>query len=300
MTRREPAGSVRHFARYQALGNDYLVIDPEELGLDVTPTAAQLLCDRHLGLGADGVLVGPLNEVEPDRPVRLSIFNPDGTACGKSGNGLRIFALHVAARYPVGEEFVLRTVAGDCAVRVLDLDAGLVRVDMGPPSFDARDIPILGEQGPVLSRPLLVGGRELTVTCVHNGNPHTVVLLPEISAALARELGPLIAGHPRFPARTNVQFLRVADRGTVDIEVWERGAGYTLASGAGACAAVSCAYELGLVDRTVQVRMPGGTVEVEIGADGSVGMTGIAEQIAVGEFAPAFRRRLAGTAAVPR
>jgi len=290
---------VSHFARYQALGNDYLVIDPAEVGVEVTGAAARLLCDRHFGLGADGLLVGPLDPVEPGRPVRLSILNSDGTVCGKSGNGLRIFALHLAARYPVGADLVLRTVAGDCPVRVLDLDAGLVRVGMGPPSFDAADIPMLGEHGPVLARPLLVGGRELTVSCVHNGNPHTVVPVPEVSAGLARELGPLIAGHPRFPSRTNVQFLRVADRGTVDLEVFERGAGYTLASGASACAAVSAAYELGLVDRRVRVRMPGGEVEVEVGDGRSVSMTGTAEQVAVGELAPAFRRRLAATAAVP-
>jgi diaminopimelate epimerase len=289
---------VSHFARYHALGNDYLVVDPAVVGPDVAPPTARLLCDRHFGLGADGLLVGPLGPVEPGEPVRLAILNPDGTACGRSGNGLRIFALHLAVRHPVGSEFVLRTAAGDSPVRVLDLGTGLVRVGMGRPSFDAADIPLLGESGPVLARPLLVGARELTVSCVHNGNPHTVVPLPAVSAGFAREFGPRIAGHARFPDRTNVQFLHVVDRGTVDIEIWERGAGYTLASGASACAAVSAGYELGLVDRRVRVRMPGGAVEVEVDDDGSVSMTGAAEQIAEGEFAPAFRRRLAD-AAVP-
>jgi diaminopimelate epimerase len=280
------------YAKYHALGNDYLVVDPHQVDLELTPERVRLLCDRHFGIGADGVLAGPVGPVLAGRPVRLSLWNSDGTACETSGNGLRMFALYLAEHYLPDDEFVVRTPAGDAPLRILDLSTGLVRVGMGRPSLDAGDIPLLGAEGRAVALPLAVGGRELTVTCVHNGNPHTVVPLPAVSREVACELGPLVAGHPRFPDRTNVGFLRVLDRGTVEIEIWERGAGYTLASGSSSCAAAVAAHELGLVDRTVQVRMPGGRVEVGIGAGCDVSLTGTAEQVARGLFAPAFRRRL--------
>jgi diaminopimelate epimerase len=301
-TRVGPAGGAgrerTEFAKYQALGNDYLVVDPNRTGLPSTPQVARLLCDRHRGIGADGVLFGPNGPVQAGAPVGLRILNPDGSGCGKSGNGLRMFALYLAEHYLAENEFVIRTAAGDSPVQVLDFAAGLVRVGMGRPAFDAADIPLLGAHGPAIGQPLEVAGARLTVTCVHNGNPHTVVPLDEVSAAQAHALGPLVAGHPRLPDRSNVQFLRVLDRRTVQIEIWERGAGYTLASGSSSCAAASAAHALGLVDSAVEVRMPGGSVQVGIAADGTVSLTGGAEQVAVGTFAPAFRRRL-GLAPAP-
>ncbi|MDQ0810993.1 diaminopimelate epimerase [Streptomyces sp. B3I7] len=290
---------MHDFVKYQALGNDYLVVDPlriDLLGLPSAPTAARLLCDRHRGIGADGVLVGPLGAVRAGEPVVLRTFNPDGSPCGRSANGLRIFALYLSQHRGGGRDVVLRTHAGDTAVRIDDPAAGLVRVDMGRPSFEAADVPAPDLPGPVVDRVLEVSGRRLRVTCLNNGNPHTVVPLPEVSAALARELGPAIAGHPAFPERTNVQFLRVLDRGTVEIEIWERGAGYTLASGAGACAAVSAAHVLGLVDRAVRVRMPGGAVGTTVDPRGAVTLAGVVEQVAAGTLAPMFLDRLGAAA----
>ncbi|MEN3357028.1 MAG: diaminopimelate epimerase [Mycobacteriales bacterium] len=280
------------FAKYQALGNDYLVIDPSRINLPASAEIARLLCDRHLGIGADGVLFGPTGPVRVDRPIDLTIRNPDGSGCGRSGNGIRIFALYLAAHYLAGDEFTVRTAAGESPVRLLDRAAGLVRVGLGRPSFDAAGIPLLGATGPAIAAPLVVDGQPLTVTCVNNGNPHTVVATGELSAELARALGPRIAGHPRLPSRSNVQFMQVLDRRTVRIEIWERGAGYTLASGSSACAAASAAHALGLVDAAVEVRMPGGTVQVATGPDGAVSLTGTAEPVLVGRFAPAFRQRL--------
>lgn len=294
------------FYKYQAAGNDYLVIDPRHTDFPVTREAIRLICDRHLGIGADGVLHGPLEPPRPGVPVVLDLYNSDGSDCGRSGNGLRMFALHLAGQEPGawadGREFTLRTGAGDSSVRVLDLVAGRAEVGMGRPSFDAADLPLLQEDGttPYDGRavrvPLSVDGEKLTVTCVYNGNPHTVVPVDEPSAELARRLGPVIAGHARFPHRTNVQFMRMVNRSVMELEVFERGAGYVTASGASACAAVSAARELGLCERRVEVRMPGGGVEIAVAEDGRVTMTGDAEQVAAGSFAPALRARLDRTA----
>jgi diaminopimelate epimerase len=281
---------VTDFVKYQALGNDYLVVDPNLVLLTPTPQAIRLLCDRHLGVGADGVLLGPIGPVQANAPVRLRIFNPDGSECERSGNGLRMFALYLAQHYLACSEFAIRTVAGDArAVLHQDEAAGagsgsaVVSVEMGMPRFDAVD------------EPLPVGGREVRITAVHNGNPHAVVHGGDVpstpSAAVARELGPLIAGHERFPGRTNVQFLCVVDRATIRIEIWERGAGYTLASGSSGCAAASAAHHLGLVDRRVTVQMPGGQVLVDVGLDG-VTLTGPVEEVMTGTFAVPLRAAL--------
>lgn len=289
------------FVKYQALGNDYLVIDPQRidlLGLPSTAQAARLLCDRHFGVGADGILLGPVGAVRDGEPVVLRAFNSDGSVCGRSANGLRIFALYLSQYHQGARDVLIRTLAGDTAVRIEDLDEGIARVEMGRPTFEAADIPAQDLPGPVVTRPLDVAGRQLQVTCLNNGNPHTVVPLPEVSAALAHELGPLIAGHPAFPERTNVQFMRVLDRETVEIEIWERGAGYALASGSSACAAASAAHALGLVDHAVRVRMPGGVFETTIDAQGAVTLSGASEQVAAGFLAPRLRAHL-GLPAVP-
>ncbi len=280
------------FAKYQALGNDYIVVDPNHVALTPTPHAIRLLCDRHVGIGADGVLLGPVGPVEPGRPIMLRIFNSDGGECERSGNGLRIFTLYLAEHHRSDTEFVVRTVAGDCRTRLLAPDAGIVSVEMGTPRFDAADIPLQGVQGSVIGRPLVVDGRRLLVTCVNNGNPHTVVPIDELSMAMVIELGPQISSHERFPNGTNVQFMRVIDRTTVQIEIWERGAGYTLASGSSSCAAATAAHVLGMVDGHVTVRMPGGQIDVRIADDGAVTMTGAAEKVMVGRFSPALRAKL--------
>ncbi len=289
----QAGGSVINaFARYQALGNDYIVIDPHHADFSPRPQAVRLLCDRHFGVGGDGILFGPVGHVEQGRAVELRIFNSDGSECEKSGNGIRIFALYLANHYLKDDEFVIHTLAGDTPVRVQDFARGIIRAQMGRPLFDAADIPILDVRGPVIAQPLEAGGRALTVTCVNIGNPHTVVPLPEISAELAHELGPVIARHPRFPRGSNVQLLQVLDRRRIRIEIWERGAGYTLASGSSSCAAASAARALGLVGDAVEVKMPGGVIEIGFAADGTVTMTGSAQQIAVGQLAPGFRGQL--------
>ncbi|MFD7130606.1 diaminopimelate epimerase [Streptomyces sp. NPDC059894] len=273
------------FAKYQALGNDYLVIDPAHSEFTITSEVVRLLCDRHQGVGADGILVGPLGPPPLGDPVELSIFNSDGSPCEKSGNGLRMFALYLAEQYGLTEGAVLRTIAGDSQVDILDRVSGRVRAGMGKPSFDT--------EAPVH---LTAGSRQFTVTCLHLGNPHAVVVSDRVSPELAREFGPLLARHPSFPEAANVQFARVLDRRRIALEVWERGAGYTLASGSSACAAVAAAHRQGLVDDVVRAEMPGGAVDVTVAENGEITLTGEAEPVASGHFSAVFRARLRAAA----
>lgn len=285
------------FVKYQALGNDYLVVDAGRLGLPPGPALALELCDRHRGIGADGVLFGPAGPVLAGQPINVVTYNSDGSGCDRSVNGVRMFALHLAdqgmpGRTPAGLELVIRTPAGDSPVRIIDVEEGLVSVRLDPPSFDAAVVGVIGWSGSVADWQLAVAGEQWRLSCLDNGNPHAVVFVDELSEAQARELGPQFAGHPRFPQRVNVAFARVADEHTIDLQIYERGAGYTLASGSSSCAAASAARRLGRVADRVTVRMPGGAVEVSFDDNLRLNLTGPVEKVASGEFASPLRRRL--------
>lgn len=261
------------FRKYEALGNDYLVIDPRSCA--VPPPDAHFvrkLCDRRYGVGSDGVLYGPLRD--PDGH-RVRIFNPDGSEAEKSGNGMRIFARYLLdAGYVKGLDGVIVTAAGNAGFRYLDAGAKRIEVDMGAASFWSREIPVAGAEREVVDEELRVGGQLLSVSCVAVGNPHCVVWLEGATEHNVRRLGPLIESHAMFPKRVNVQFMEVVGRDRIRIKIWERGAGYTLASGSSSCAAASAARRLGLVDDGVRVEMPGGELDIQFDASGRVRMTG--------------------------
>jgi diaminopimelate epimerase len=271
------------FRKYHGLGNDYLVIDPAEFPFEPTPEAVRAVCDRNRGAGSDGILFGPLPESEGPT---LRIFNPDGSEAEKSGNGLRIFAWYLFERGLVeGREFPLRTKGGPVRAWILDPSAGLVRMDMGAPSFSA---PLGGE---IIDQEHAIGQESARITFVSMGNPHCVVTGLPPTEALARCLGPLVEHDPLFPARTNVQFLEALGPSEIRIEIWERGAGYTLASGSSSCAAAAAARRLGLVGDEVTVHMPGGILQVRF-ADGSAYLTGPVEKVFEGSFAQPLLRKL--------
>ncbi|HEX4729028.1 MAG TPA: diaminopimelate epimerase [Jatrophihabitans sp.] len=273
------------FTKYQALGNDYLVVDARRW--PAGPELARALCDRHYGVGADGVLFG--SQPAGTGPIPLQIRNSDGTPCDRSANGIRMYALQLAEQQPGRTEFIVRTAAGDTAVRLLG--SGRVSAELGRPRFEADGPPGLELAGAALRYQLDLAGETVQVTCVDNGNPHAVVFVDELDAERARRLGPLIASHPRFPERRNVEFVRVIDRAWIELEIVERGAGYTLASGSGACAAASAARRHGLVGDRVRVSMPGG--ELEVSFDGEqVSLAGPVEKVASGQFSAALRSRL--------
>lgn len=270
------------FAKYQALGNDYLVVEAGEFRDAPTPSGVRRLCDRHFGVGADGLLVPKSSSGA--RAFRLRIFNPDGSEAEKSGNGLRIFARYLWDRGAVGgAPFTVETLGGEVTCRVTE-DGRRVGVDMGRVSFRSREIPVAGPPREVLRERMTVDGHSVEYSAATIGNPHCVVSCDRVSEDLARALGPRIESDPRFPERANVQFLEVLDRANLRIEIWERGAGYTLASGTSSCAAAAVARRLDLCDAVVTVHMPGGALAIEISERFEVRMTGPVAAVATGEI----------------
>jgi diaminopimelate epimerase len=268
------------FFKYHALGNDYIVLNPADVGSRLTSSQIRLICHRNYGIGSDGILFGPSETSECDFAVR--IFNPDGSEAEKSGNGLRIFSRYLWDRGLVHETpFTILTEGGKVRCQVHKRGKG-VTVDMGRVSFDSRQIPVEGPSREVINEAIIVDGQELRFCAATIGNPHCVVLRDEVTAEEAQKLGPLIEKDPRFPNRTNVQFMKILDRGNILIEIWERGAGYTLASGSSSCAAAAVAYRLGLCDPQIAVRMPGGNIEITISRDFLVSMSGPVTKIADG------------------
>ena len=275
------------FHKYHALGNDYLVLDPADYpAWPSGPSSDQIrtLCHRNFGVGSDGILWGPLPSSRCEFGLR--IFNPDGSEAEKSGNGLRIFSRYLWDGGRVREDpFSIETPGG--AVRSVVRAAGReITVEMGKVSFRSEVIPVTGPAREVLNEKITSGDREFTFCAATIGNPHCVIPLPAISADLARQYGPGLEVHPSFPRKINVQFLRVLDRANIQIEIWERGAGYTLASGSSSSASAAVAHRLGLVDRDVTVHMPGGKIQIEIGDGFSIAMTGSVTRVSDGEIDP--------------
>jgi diaminopimelate epimerase len=286
-----PAGSIRYsspvipFSKGHGLGNDYLVVDAADLPDGRLSTeAAILLCDRHRGVGADGVLVR-VPSARADFGVR--IVNPDGSEAEKSGNGLRIFAKYLRDHGHARQAaFTVETAAGvvTCACRPAEGRVEVVTVEMGHASFAAVAIPFTDVDGDAVGVPLeLPDGEQLVVTAVSVGNPHCVVFSDDVSAARCRAIGPAIERHARFPRRTNVQLARTTGRDAVAIEIWERGAGYTLASGSSSCAAAAAAVRTGRCDPgRIGVTMPGGELAVHVRADWSLRLEGPVEEVYTG------------------
>ena len=259
--------------KYQALGNDYLVFDlpgPLEEVIGLLPA----LCDRHLGLGSDGLLA-----FDP-KAMSVRIFNPDRSEAQKSGNGLRIIAAHAVLEHGAGERFELRTMDRANAVRVLSRASPEVvtELNVGRPSFRAADLPADFEGEPdqvVIDTP----DGPVTAVLVSVGNPHCVVFGQPVTRERCLELGPYLERHPAFPERTNVQLCEVIDRARVRGEIWERGAGYTLASGTSASAVAAACMRRGLVDDHVMVEMPGGDLALRREANGDLVQSGPARRV---------------------
>ena len=272
------------FTKYHALGNDYLVIDPADTNIRLTTAHIQRICHRHFGVGSDGILSGPTAGETDTFSVR--IFNPDGSEAEKSGNGLRIFSRYLFETSLVDERpFQIQTAGGPVRSQVSE-QGRQVAVEMGVVSFDSTKIPVNGPPREVLNEQLTAGDETLIFCAATIGNPHCVILQEDLSEERTRRLGPEVETHPLFPSRTNVQFLQVIDRRNIRLEIWERGAGYTLASGSSSCAAAAVAYKLGLCDESITAHMPGGRLDIRISADFSVTMTGPVTRIASGIIDP--------------
>jgi len=281
------------FRKYHGLGNDYVVLDPGDTPV-LPPEQVQRICDRHFGIGGDGVLWGPFPPIPPGVPLpapgpepTVRIFNPDGSEAEKSGNGLRIFARYLVdtGRVPEEADFTLVTLGGLVTCRVF-AGGREAAVEMGRASFRSADIPMTGPPREAVDEQIEVEGVRYRFCGVSVGNPHCVIPVEHASAEAARRYGPAIERDARFPHRVNVQFMEVVDRRRLRIEIWERGAGYTLASGSSACACAAAAHRLGLCDAEVEVSMPGGVLRVKVGPDYELFLRGGVTAVAAGVLSP--------------
>jgi len=270
----------------QGLGNDFVLVNgfEKELNLERFPELAVKICDRHFGVGADG-LVPLLPSSTAD--VSMRIYNSDGSEAEMCGNAIRCAAKYLYEHGLVRKEKIrVETLAG---IRVPELiikngKVALIRVDMGEPLLDRADIPMLGAAGKVIDEELKVAGMSYRITAVSMGNPHCIIFVPDVEAVSETQLGPLIETHPSFPRKTNVEFIQVLNRAEVKMKVWERGAGVTMACGTGACAAVVASVLNGYTARDVTVRLSTGELFIEWAGDNHVYMTGPAEEVFSGVY----------------
>ena len=276
-----------NFWKLQALGNDFLVVERSEVGEETDlGDLALALCDRHCGVGADGLVVVGRSE-EPSADVVSRIFNADGGEAEVSGNGTRCVAAYVDARgrWPGGtEDLRVATAAGTRRVRVVERAdrAWRFEMDMGAPRFSTAEIPMQLEppRDRVVDYPLEVGGATHRVTALSIGNPHCTILVDDLTAVDYRAIGPAIERHPAFPERTNVEFVESVGAGRLRALFWERGVGETLSSGTGASAATVAAILANRVTSPVAVESPAGTLHVAWSGEGEpVLLTGPVETV---------------------
>lgn len=277
------------FHKYHGLGNDYIVIDPKETSSELTVETIKLICDRNYGAGSDGILYGP--EITGD-VFGLRIFNPDGSEAEKSGNGLRIFSRYLWEKGLVKEhEFTIKTPGGTVKSQVYN-QGTFVKIEMGKVSFNSSDIPVVGEIGECMQKKLDVDGNSFTYSAATIGNPHCVIIMDDINPETAKMYGPLIETHEKFPNRTNVQFVKIIDASTIRIEIWERGAGYTLASGSSSTAAAAVVCKLGRCGKSIRVIMQGGALSIDFTDDFYATMKGPVAPVFDGDFRNEFVEEL--------
>ena len=273
------------FTKWQGCGNDFLLIDCRENELADYGAFAKKSCDRHFGVGGDGVLV-ILNSDKAD--FRMRIFNADGSEAEMCGNGIRCFARYLYDNHITDKKkFTVETGAGILVPEIVEKDGVVtgVRVDMGEPVLEADKIPMAGYGNRrVVNEPVEVAGRKWNITGVSMGNPHCVVFVDDIKKTPIEEVGPVFEVQERYPKKTNTEFVQVLDRQHMRMRVWERGAAITLACGTGACATLTAAVLNGKTDRRAEITLDGGKLNIEWSEkDNHIYMTGPAVQVFAGE-----------------
>ncbi len=274
------------FTKMHGLGNDFIVADDRDVIWDLEPDAVAWLCDRHFGVGADGLmLVRPASV--PDADHLMLFHNADGSPAEMCGNGIRCFAKFLADRDLVtGDRVRVQTIGGVRTVELIRDDGGSVvsaRVDMGEPVLEPSLIPVDLPGAQVFECPLDTPEGTVRITAVSMGNPHAVIWVDDVDEAPVGIIGPLVESHPVFPKKTNVEFAQLSDEpNTIRLRVWERGVGETLACGTGACAAAVTSVLSCRTDRTVAVELPGGELEVTWSEAGPVLLAGPAEEVFAG------------------
>ncbi|MEG4075995.1 diaminopimelate epimerase [Microcoleus sp. Pol14C2] len=276
----------KEFAKYQGLGNDFILIDNRHSSEPtITPEQAVDLCDRHFGIGADGVIFALPGQNDTDYTMR--IFNSDGSEPEMCGNGIRCLAKFIAdlEGSEAKTQYRIHTLAGVITPELRS--DGQVKVDMGVPRLLAAEIPttLAAADAKVIDVPIEVADKSWSVTCVSMGNPHCITFVEDVSAVVLETVGPQFEHNKAFPQRTNTEFIQVIRSDYVKMRVWERGAGVTLACGTGACAAVVAGVLVGKCDRVTAVELPGGVLEIEWAeVSGRIYMTGPAQRVFTGSM----------------
>jgi diaminopimelate epimerase len=266
------------FIKLEGLGNDFILVDA--LKQDLTKydfhKLAPKLCDRHFGIGADGILIV---HKSTKADFRMQVINSDGSEPEMCGNGIRCFSRYIYEAYEQKTVISVETPAG-IILPVLDPKHNIIEVDMSEPILVAREIPVNLDGEKLINQPIVVADKTFEFTPVSMGNPHAVIFVDDVRAIDLQKYGPLLEKHPLFPERANIEFIQVIDKTHTVMRVWERGAGETLACGTGACAAVVAGVLTGRTDREVQVQLAGGKLEIEWDAeDNHVSMSGPAYEV---------------------
>ena len=271
------------FVKMYGLGNEYIVLDSSNIDFQLTKQAIMRLCNIHFGIGSDGiVMLVPSEKAE----FGFRVYNPDGSEAEKSGNGLRILCKYLYDYgYAKSRRFSVETLTDIVYADIIGEEKGkaaMIRVEMGKAIFASRLIPVSSDLPEFIGQKIMAGDREFEVNCVSVGNPHCVVLRQELDENEIRTYGPLLENHPLFPNRINVQFAKVLSGNDAEILIWERGAGYTLASGSSSCAASCILVKRGLIKSDLTMHMQGGTLKIEIDKNWNICMTGEVREIARG------------------
>lgn len=271
------------FVKMHGLGNEYIVLDSTDISFELTEQAIRRLCNIHFGIGSDGIVMKvPASKAD----FGFRVYNPDGSEAEKSGNGLRIFCKYLFDYGFAGKrQFSVETLTDTVYADIVEEKQGkamLVRVDMGKAIFSSRNIPVDSDLPEFIGQKIKAGDREYEVNCVSVGNPHCVVIKKDLDEKEIRKYGPLLENHPMFPNRINVQFARVLSDHDAEILIWERGAGFTLASGSSSCAASSVLVKRGLIKGDLTMHMQGGNLKIQIDKKWNIRMTGEVREIASG------------------
>lgn len=274
------------FTKYHGLGNDFILVDNRAAVEPLlTPEQAVKMCDRHFGIGADGVIFALPGQAGTDYTMR--IFNSDGSEPEMCGNGIRCLGrfladLETADAGASRAQYQIHTLAGIMTPKLEE--NGQVTVDMGEPRLLAGEIPttLVAADQKVVNQPLEVAGKTWDVTCVSMGNPHCITFVEDVAAIALEQLGPQFENHAVFPQRINTEFIQVVRSDYLKMRVWERGAGITLACGTGACAVLVAGVLTGKCDRRATIELPGGSLAIEWATDNRLYMTGSAEKVFTG------------------
>lgn len=271
------------FVKSHGLGNDYIVLNKADIGFELNEKAIRKICDVHFGIGSDGIL---LKVPSFNANFGLRILNPDGSEAEKSGNGLRIFAKYLYDyQFAKSRRFTIETLGGLVQAEVIQEKNGkakAVKVDMGKAVFDSDLIPVKSENEECIDEILHLEYKDYLINCVSVGNPHCVILTENLDEKEVKTFGPQIENNPIFPKRINVQYAKVINPAEVEVMIWERGAGWTLASGSSSCAVAAVLVKKGLAQRHITVKMPGGDLKIETDEDWNMRMTGDVREIASG------------------